>query len=72
MRINRVGKEEKQHFYGKTFCANPYGELVGSRAGSEDAIVFSSIDLDEVSESRKIWTFFENRRPDLYQELLLP
>jgi predicted amidohydrolase len=72
LRINRVGKEERQQFYGKTFCANPFGELVGSRAGSEDAIVFSDIDLNEVAETRKIWTFFEDRRPDLYGELLQP
>jgi N-carbamoylputrescine amidase len=71
-RINRVGKEERQKFYGKSFCANPYGELMGARAGSEDAILFSDIDLDEVAETREIWTFFKDRRPELYGELSGP
>jgi beta-ureidopropionase len=72
LRVNRVGKEERQQFYGRTFCASPFGELVGSRAGSEDAIVFADIDLNEVAETRKIWAFFKDRRPDLYGELLQP
>ena len=71
-RINRVGKEKKQVFYGKSFCVNPFGDLVTSRAGSGDAIVFGDINLDEVRETREIWTFFKDRRPELYGELLHP
>ena len=70
MRVNRVGKESHQEFYGRSFCANPFGDLVGSRAGSEDAILFSNINLDEVRETREIWTFLKDRRPDVYGELL--
>ncbi len=70
VRINRVGKEDRQEFYGKSFCVNPYGELVGSHAGSGDAIMFSNINLGEVEETRKVWTFFKDRRPDLYGDLL--
>ena len=72
MRINRVGEEEKQSFYGKSFCVNPLGELVATPAGSGDAVVFSDLNLDEVRETREIWTFFKDRRPDLYGELLSP
>lgn len=72
MRINRVGKESAQQFYGRSFCANPYGEIIGSRSGSDDAILFTGLDLDEVRETRKIWTFFKDRRPELYDELLQP
>ena len=71
-RINRVGKEDKQVFYGKSFCVNPFGDLVASRAGSGNAIVFSDVNLDEVRETREIWTFFKDRRPELYGELLHP
>jgi N-carbamoylputrescine amidase len=69
-RINRVGQEERQQFYGMSFCVNPFGEIISSRAGSQDAIVFSSVNLDEVRETREIWPFFKDRRPDLYGELL--
>ena len=69
-RINRAGKEERQQFYGKSFCVNPFGEFAASQAGSEDAIIFSDINLDEVQETREIWPFFKDRRPDLYEELI--
>ncbi|HUK55931.1 MAG TPA: nitrilase-related carbon-nitrogen hydrolase [Nitrospiria bacterium] len=72
LRINRAGKEERQTFYGRSFCVNPFGELIASPAGSNDAIVFSDVDLNEVQETRDIWTFFKDRRPELYGELARP
>jgi N-carbamoylputrescine amidase len=72
LRINRAGKEERQTFYGRSFCANPFGELIASPTGTNDAIVFSEIDLNEVQETRDIWTFFRDRRPELYGELSRP
>ena len=72
LRINRAGKEDRQTFYGRSFCVNPYGELTTSPAGANDAIVFSEIDLNEVQETRDIWTFFRDRRPELYGELSRP
>lgn len=70
MRINRVGNEARQKFYGRSFCVNPYGESILSRAGSEDAILFCHINLQEVLDTREIWTFLKDRRPDLYGALL--
>ena len=72
LRVNRTGKEERQNFYGKSFCVNPYGELIASPAGTRDAIVFADLDLKEVQETRGIWTFFRDRRPDQYRELSEP
>ncbi len=71
LRINRTGQEERQNFYGRSFCVNPFGELIASPAGSTDAILFADLDLDEVEETRRIWTFFEDRRPDQYRDLSL-
>ncbi len=68
-RVNRVGKEESQTFYGKSFCVDPHGEFVAEPAGSGDAVVFANVDFDEVRECRKIWTFLSDRRPETYGEL---
>ncbi|MFQ5456300.1 MAG: nitrilase-related carbon-nitrogen hydrolase [Nitrospirota bacterium] len=68
-RINRVGKEEHQEFYGKSFCVNPYGELIVEPVWSKDAIVFADIDIKEINETRQIWNFFEDRMPQEYKEL---
>ncbi|MBI3609800.1 MAG: hypothetical protein HY204_03750 [Nitrospirae bacterium] len=72
LRINRVGKEARQHFYGRSFCVNPFGELIASPTGARDAVLFSELDLNEVEETREIWTFFKDRRPELYRELSQP
>lgn len=70
VRVNRVGAEGKQEFYGKSFCVNPYGELVARPAASCNAILFAELNLDEVGETRAIWTFFNDRRPETYGDLL--
>lgn len=72
LRVNRAGKEERQNFYGRSFCVNPFGELIAAPAGANDAILFSELDLNEVEETRDLWTFFKDRRPELYGELSKP
>jgi len=72
LRVNRAGKEERQNFYGRSFCVNPFGETIAEAAGANDAILFCDIDLNEVQETRDIWTFFRDRRPELYGELSRP
>ena len=46
-RVNRVGKEDGISFYGRSFCVDPWGELVSELAGGKEAIVLADIDLQE-------------------------
>ena len=69
-RVNRVGKEVKQEFYGKSFCANPEGELVDQPSGAQEGVVLADIDLLEIERTRRVWTFLKDRRPETYGELL--
>jgi len=69
LRVNRVGREEKQSFYGKSFCMDPHGELVHRPAGSRDSVHISGIDLSEVTKTREEWAFFRDRRENQYGEL---
>lgn len=68
-RVNRVGKEAKQNFYGKSFCATPEGELVDQPSGAHEGVVMAPIDLLEIERTRRVWTFLRDRRPELYGEL---
>jgi len=68
-RINRVGSEEKQDFYGKSFCVTPEGELVDRPSGMQEGIVFANIDLGDIGMTRREWTFLRDRRPEVYGEL---
>ncbi len=70
MRVNRVGEEEKQAFYGRSFCARPDGEFVDRPSGSSEGVVLAGIDLGEVSSARNEWVFLKDRRPGEYKEIL--
>ena len=69
-RVNRVGKEAKQHFYGKSFCASPEGELLDQASGGQEGVVMVNIDLPEIERTRRVWTFLRDRRPEIYGEIL--
>ncbi len=65
-RVNRVGKEPKQDFYGRSFCAGPDGEFVVKPAGASEGIIIAELDFGEVSAARGEWVFLKDRRPENY------
>lgn len=67
--VNRVGVETEMSFYGKSFIANPYGDIIAS-AGNQDEIIMAICDLSEIRSSRELLQFFRDRRVDTYQPLL--
>lgn len=69
LRVNRVGREENQSFYGKSFCVNPHGELLHRAAGARDSVHLSDVDLAEIDMARAEWAFFRDRREEVYEEL---
>jgi N-carbamoylputrescine amidase len=69
-RVNRVGSEEKQDFYGKSFCVSPEGEMVDRPTGMKEGIALVEIDLGDVERVRREWSFFKDRRPETYSEIL--
>ncbi len=69
-RVNRVGSEEKQDFYGRSFCISPEGDLLDKPTGMKDSIALVEIDLKSVDKARKEWPFLKDRRPERYQEIL--
>ena len=69
-RVNRVGSEEKQDFYGKSFCVSPEGELVDRPAGMKEGIALIDINLKDIEKVRKEWPFFKDRRPDTYDGII--
>jgi N-carbamoylputrescine amidase len=69
LRINRVGSEEKQDFYGRSFCVGPHGELVGSPSGIKEGILFADIDLRDITRYRQEYPFLRDRRPEIYRDI---
>ncbi len=69
-RVNRVGSEEKQDFYGKSFCASPEGELLDKPSGMKEGITFIDADLKQIDRVRREWPFLKDRKPQMYKELM--
>ena len=70
LRVNRVGSEEEQDFYGASFCADPEGDLVGEPSGMTDGVFLADIDPARVEQVRNEWTYISDRRPDAYGSIV--
>jgi N-carbamoylputrescine amidase len=68
-RVNRAGKEEGISFYGRSFCADPWGEMVSELAGGKEAIVIADVDLAERTAADETWGFLRHRRPGEYGDI---
>ncbi|MBM4306859.1 MAG: acyltransferase [Deltaproteobacteria bacterium] len=68
-RVNRVGSEAKQDFYGKSFCVSPEGELMDKPSGMKEGITFVDIDLKSIDRIRKEWPLLKDRKPENYHEI---
>ena len=66
---NRVGTEGKTEFWGQSFVANPYGEIVARASADKEEILLAECDLDLQKDFRRIWPFFRDRRIDAYGEI---
>lgn len=66
---NRIGTEGTTEFWGQSFVANPYGEVMERAPVGEEAILTARIDLEALEEFRRIWPFFRDRRIDSYAEM---
>jgi len=69
LRVNRVGSEPRQDFYGMSFCLSPEGDLVDEPTGLHEGILLVDIALEEVSRARREWPFLKDRRPEAYTSL---
>jgi N-carbamoylputrescine amidase len=74
--VNRVGFEETPgggegiQFWGKSFIANPSGQLIQEASMDNEEILVCPVDLSKIEKIRNRWSFpFRDRRVDSYQDL---
>jgi N-carbamoylputrescine amidase len=67
---NRVGTEDSLEFWGSSFIADPYGEIIAQASDSKEGLLTAEIDLDKVRSSQEGWMFLKNRQPKDYSELI--
>jgi N-carbamoylputrescine amidase len=68
--VNRVGREGKIKFWGHSFLAGPFGEIVACSGGEREEILIGQCDLGKIEETRQSWPFLRDRRTDAYGSLL--
>ena len=66
---NRIGSEGDQSFYGHSFVANEWGDLVLDYGADEIGVLVATLDLAQARRHRAGMGFFRDRRPDLYGRL---
>jgi len=66
--VNRVGSEGDSDFWGGSFIANGFGQVL-ARGAETTGLVCAEIDLGHSAYSRESWRFFYNRRPGQYHSL---
>ncbi|WP_300041172.1 agmatine deiminase family protein [Methanospirillum sp.] len=69
--VNRVGTEDRIRFFGGSFVTDAFGSIL-ARAGSEEEILITSVDLAMNAIIRDSWGFMRNRRPETYHLLTSP
>ena len=74
---NRIGTEQSKYidglemtFYGSSFIADEFGELVQQADKTTEGVLVHSFDLEEIAKTRISWGLFRDRRPAMYQTLL--
>jgi len=67
--INRVGTENGTKFWGHSFVAGSFGQII-AEAGEHEEIVMAGCDFSQIEEQRQGWPFFRDRRIDSYQPIM--
>jgi N-carbamoylputrescine amidase len=72
--VNRVGiegpPEEAVEFWGSSFIADPFGQVIAQAPTDEEAILVAECDTHRVEEVRRNWPFLRDRRIDAYAPIL--
>ncbi|MEZ5742760.1 MAG: N-carbamoylputrescine amidase [Sphingomonadaceae bacterium] len=66
---NRIGEEEGQAFYGHSFIADEWGDLVAEYSEEETGVLCATLDRAQAATHRAGMGFFRDRRPQLYGRL---
>ena len=67
--INRTGWEKNLQFWGSSFVAAPFGEVLAQCSSHKGEILKTTLDLSKIASTRQHWPFLRDRRVDAYAGL---
>jgi N-carbamoylputrescine amidase len=68
--VNRTGTEGSMKFWGGSFIADPFGNLLYQASYDHEEIHVQEINLQKIEETRIHWPFLRDRRIDSYKPIL--
>jgi N-carbamoylputrescine amidase len=72
--VNRVGHEGAAggglEFWGTSFVSDPFGVVSAQGSTDREEVVIAECDRDRITDVRRNWPFFRDRRTDAYQGLV--
>ena len=63
---DRVGTEDNIDFWGSSFIADPYGNMLSEAARDKEQTLIEELDLAVIETARTHWPFLRDRRIDAY------
>ena len=67
---NRVGFEDFQGYYGRSFVADPDGAKVAEAPRDTEIVLLAELSREKLRSSRELAQYFRDRRPESYGGLL--
>jgi len=67
--VNRVGVEGDIRFFGSSFVADAFGNVLARASETNEEALVVEVDLATNEAIREGWGFFQNRRPETYGAL---
>lgn len=61
-----AGGAPNEPYYGASMFVDPMGQVMAQASETEEQIVYADLDPSIVRQARRKWTFYEDRRPELY------
>jgi beta-ureidopropionase len=67
--VNRVGREEVNHFSGESYVVDPFGRVTARAPRGRDFLLLAEADFNKRKNCPARRHFMPDRRPDLYRRL---
>jgi len=68
--VNRVGEEGGIRFFGSSFIADAFGNVIARASDADEEVLVAEVDLSMNEVARERWNFFRDRRPETYRALI--
>jgi len=64
--VNRIGSEGNLDFWGSSFVADPFGEILVHGSHEKEEVLVTPCTLGDIDHTRLLWRFLRDRRIDAY------